>query len=152
MNFTYSLVDIADRIVEILEDNKLDLDLEEVYFGNQNLVPRTPAIMVDPNEIVRTLRQTGHVTENIMEIEMMYFYASNKGNEVNTREALLGAEAVADLLNSHPKLTTTDGNDLVINGYVTRISSGFVTRRNTIYTAARLLWNGQSRTRLLKEA
>ena len=145
MPHTDQLVTIVDYVKAKMETNAVALGLVDVYYGDQNLIPQTPAVAVEGLAKVRNLREgtTSHRTFNTFRVLLMVYLSRLDNNETTQRDVELKAEAIEALLHDD---VTMGGN--VIHGFVTDIEPGRAMRSNVLLRAARMVWQGQTLTRL----
>lgn len=149
MPLTDSLEEVSGAIKSILDTNANALGLEDVFYGEEELIPRTPAASVDPNEKVRDLRETGYTVINTFSVFIVVYHAKLQGSGVTRKETLALAEAVETLINADPTLNLGKvGEDRIVNGMCTSVQEGYAQRGKTIMKASRITWEGFSKTRL----
>jgi len=114
-----------------------------VYYGDEEKIPRTPAITVAGIAKTRELAGTGHQTLNSFEVVMTIFHAKYGSVQVNRQECDKFAEEVEEFLHSDRRL----GGEL-IHSFVSRVEPGYVARGEQILAGTRITWQGLSKTRL----
>lgn len=124
----------------------------DVFYGDQNKIPRTPAICVEPGEKARswpplpTLR-----SENDLEVHFLVYYAAVTGSEeLKFTADLLGEKLEEYIHANHLTLADADGNPLVIHGNVVNVTPRYVRRNgnNTLFHASHLTWRAITKTQL----
>lgn len=145
MPHTQSIVTITDYIVDKLKDNYEDLGLnqrDDVYYGDQDKLPRSPAICIDTGRKQRQLAgvAVARRTENTFLIYIIVYHGEVRNSQVNRRDADVLAEQVETLLHQDPTF-----GGLVIHGFVKEIVSGYSRKANSTYRSARLAWEGQTK-------
>lgn len=143
---TDSLSEVVQSLVNLLAAN-VTLGLKDVYYGDENLIPRTPAVSVDADSKTRELYSTSQGVMNTFTVIITIYHAQFGKVGVTRRECDQKAEAVEDVL--HANRTLNDGSgDKLVHSYVRAHEPGYATRGNTVMIASRLTWEGKSRTRL----
>ena len=131
MNPVY-LYQVADAVKDLLEANKIPLGLEEVYFGDQNRIPRHPTVCIEPtsqrNEIAGVatpmrLMRTHTVTA-------ILYHSKFVDTQTQRRDCDAMAAAIEELIHANVTL-----GGLVIHAYVSGIDSGY-SRKDGIIRAA----------------
>jgi hypothetical protein len=122
---------------------------QDVFYGDQDRIPRTPAICVEPNDKSRTLAGVPNMTENIFEIYLMIYHNKVQSNETTRLEVDQLAYAVELFLHQDLQLTNGDAADpYMIHGFVRSNESGYTYKAGTLYRTARLTWYGKNKTSL----
>lgn len=137
---TDSLEEIVTHIVDFLE-NKTELGLQDVYYGDQTVIPRTPCLAVEGVEKVRELKGIPFQTENTFQVSLLLYHAKVQSNEMTRKQCDAHAHEVEAALHED---VTFEG--LVIWGFVRRIESGYATRGGNLMYASRLTWEGLTKT------
>lgn len=143
MALTDSLVDIGDALHSYLEQGKITLDMRDIWYDITGLVPRTPAILIEPDNKIRELVATGHQTLNTFTVGVVIVHSRMADSSITNKECLTKAESVEAYLHQN---RTLDG--LLIHSYVTNIEQGTVTQQKVLLRATRLTWQGISKTRI----
>jgi hypothetical protein len=143
MPLTESNVVINQYLTGLLETNKVALTLSDVYYGDQQKIPRTPTACVEPGEKRRELNGMPRRTEVIFENYILIYYNKVGTFEENRVADDLLAEAIETLVH-----TDAEMGGLTIDSMVTRIESGFQLKSNTLFRAARLTVEARSQVQL----
>ena len=133
---------ISQAIVDLLKDTR-SLQVHDIFYGDQNAIPRVPTITVEPAEKRRRYNQTGLQTNVDLEVAIMVYHARITDLQVSQKELDERTEAIEDALHAN---TTLDG--LVINGLVESIVPGFVTRGREVFIGSRLTWTAVVKERI----
>jgi len=141
---TDSYVTISQYIKDLLANNTT-LGLQDVWYGDQQLVPRVPAAAVEPGTLRRSLGgvSPGGVTENYIAVYVMVYHAGIKDTQTTKKECDEHAEKIITAL--HADLTM---GGLVIHGFCTEVDPGYATRGGELFFATRIQWEGLTKTRL----
>lgn len=133
------------EVVDALKNQVIAFGYPEndVFIGDENLIPRTPAAAVIANSRTRELVETGHVTMNTFTVDVMLYHAELGAFNLNRFKSIQHAEA----LETHLHQDMTLGG-LLFNSYCTAIEPGFSTREKQILVSTRIGWYGRSKTRI----
>lgn len=150
-SMTDSLDAVTQYVVDKLRANAAVLksssnvvvDAADIYFGDQDKMPRTPSICVDPGNRRRDLQGVSFRTDNNFTIYILVYHSKVQDNELTRKEAQQISEAVETLLHLDPQL-----GGLVIHSYCSLNESGYVYRQNTMYRTNRVTFEPYSKTRL----
>lgn len=141
-DLTHSLVAVIDAVKEKLENDDT-LVVEDVFYGDQNLIPNVPAIALEGRTFTEEPGDSGMLTSTTFEVMVLVYHSSIEGAEKTRRDADLYAEQVASILNVGRQL---DG--LLIHSWVSTIEYGYALRNDTMMRAARITYLGVSRGRI----
>lgn len=116
---------------------------EDVTYGDQEKIPRTPFICVESGPKIRELSGIGGKgrTDNRFTVFIMCYISEVRSVQLNREEADTLAEQVELLLHED---VTLGGK--VIHGFVTGIEPGFSTRSGKLMRVARITWQGLTKT------
>jgi len=113
---------LAQALADIIELNKADLQLDDVLYGNHNMIPHASAAIVMPMGKVRTLAggsAPGGRTQNDLRVTISLLW-SKVGDETTERKA---CDARATALEAILHQDTTVGG-LIIHGFVNQVERG----------------------------
>lgn len=147
---------IANRQVALLtslidDTNFSTPAITGVMYGDQDKIPSSPFVCVEPSDKVREWPPTPtDMTEIVLETYIYIYHANLVGGNQQTRlECDQVAEAVEEYFNvNHRQLRNAAGDDLVIYGYVVRNESGQTPKQGKMIRTSRLTWRGRSKLRL----
>lgn len=134
---------VATKLLDLLEENKVSLGLLDVWYGDQDKLPRQPAACVEAGSKSRDLNGVPRRTQVIMEVFVIVYHERVSDAEENQRKSELLSEAVEDLLHQDSAL---DG--LVIHSMVTSNEPGYVVRGGAQVKASRLTFQCTSQKML----
>lgn len=143
MALTDSIVVVAETMEQYISDNNGPFGFKKIWYGEDNLIPETPALNIVPVIKRRELSGTGNTTDNTIELNMMVFHSRLDKPTVTRKECDELAEQLEALLHENKHLEGT-----VIYGYVRELEPGVATRNNVMMRATRLLWTSLSKTRI----
>lgn len=143
---------IAERWFQILTINKAALGLEDVWFGDQQMVPRTPTLCVEPGLKRRTLFAAQNRTENEIDTYFLIYHSPISEMQDARRETMRVAEAVEHFLHlNHLRLFAANGTtQLTVHGYCTDMDPGYSRKQNTTYNAVQMTWRNLTKTWLMQ--
>lgn len=131
-------VEVIERQIELLETG--DLGLQDVYYGDQQKIPRTPCATVEAGTQNNLLAGAPFRVEHDITTYIVLYIAKVTSNQVSKREADLLSAAVTKRLHEDKTM-----GGLVVYGLVTRIEPGFA-QRGELMQAVRITWTGLSKT------
>lgn len=137
---------LAEFMQNLLKTNKTSLGLQEVYYGQQSMIPVSPVVVVTPGEKTRDLAGVsapGGRTDNWLTVYVDVL-SSKVGSEEEIRKYLDElADSVEEFLHQD---TTMEG--YVIHGFVISWDPGITFIANSQFRTVRLTWRGRSKTYL----
>jgi hypothetical protein len=140
---TDSLLACAQYVLSQLKDNKAELGLEGVFYGDQTKIPHVPTACVEPSDKVRDQQGEPRLMVNTMEV-IILLYLMRIGDVQSTRiEVDKVAEDVEAQLHKDAQM-----GGLAYRSYVSRFESGYTQRGNSLFRSARLTFHIESKTRL----
>jgi len=137
---------VCQAIYDLLIANSVALGIEDVWLGDQALLPHTPAACVVPGPLTRELTGMPNRTDNNMTAYVMIYHSILQNQEVTEMEAIQVSEAVMSLLHQDLSLGGT-----VIHGYVRTIEPGYSNKARSWYRSSRVTWTGLTKT-IMSEA
>ena len=140
-----SLLQYGRALFTLLEANRVTLGLEEVYFGDQVKIPKTPTLVVEPDTKRRELAGVPRRVENTLRAWVIIYYSRVENTETSAVGALEVAERVETFLHRREH---QDLNGLVIHMYCTETEPGYRTKDNSRFRAVRLSVEGITKTML----
>lgn len=133
----------ANYLKTMIETNKGTLGVVDVYYGDQNKIPRTPTTCVDTGEKQRQLNGAPRRTENNITIYVVVYHYKVGSSEENQLGADNLAEAHETLIHADPQMGSN-----AIHSLVTSIEAGFAQRGRDTYRASRLTVEIRSQSQL----
>jgi hypothetical protein len=141
---------VATFIADLLSANKASLPtpVQDVWYGDQQLLPHTPAICVAPGMKTREFQGASLRTLNVFETLVWVYFCKLQ----DVQENLHGCTAVMDAVDY--MVQTNNGSDNTLGGIVTSVicmqsEPGIATKQGALMMAARLAFRSQSKTMLL---
>lgn len=145
MPLVTKLSDACDALVDLFSANIEDLAIGDggIFYGDQERIPTSPAICVEPNEKRSSLYGGGRMTEVTLSVYVLVYHSEVRSLQDNRRDADKLAEDVTDLLNAD---ATFSGR--ATHCYVTSVQSGYSTKTNTTMRSSRIVFELTSQERL----
>lgn len=130
--------EITQALKDLLEDNKLQLGLEHIEYGDPQLIPKYPSATVSTATKRRDIQNTGHFLVTY-EDDIVVQYGKVQSQEVNRQQMENHTENVETVLHGDYTL-----GGRLIDSYVVRIDFGVLANRREkqMIHAARLRWAG----------
>ena len=120
----------------------------DVYYGDQNIIPRTPTVCVEPDNKQRRLAGVPNMTENDFTIFILVYINKVQELQVSRKQADNLAYDIEQYIHQDLELKNGGSTPNLIHGYVISSESGFVFKQGTLYRSARLTYHGLSKTSL----
>jgi hypothetical protein len=117
--------------------------IQDVFYGDQTLLSKTPAICVVPGVKHREFHGASLQTMNTFETLVYVYYCKLQDVQLNTHGCVALADAIEKQVHSD---ITLGGN--VISILCEQNEPGIATKNGDLMMAARLQFHSQSRTRL----
>jgi hypothetical protein len=131
------LTNFCNYTFDSLVENKEALGLADVFYDDQNQIPRTPTACVVPDEKSRELAGVPRLSQNTFGLYVLLYTSKIGDVQDNARDALAFAEQVEFFLHSDPTL-----GGLVVHSFCTRTEPGYRTRDKTTFRACRIKFEG----------
>lgn len=143
MPHTQSLETVTQAFVDLLNLNKVTLGLTDVWYGDQEMIPRTPAAAVESGQKTRELSGAPDVTTNRFTVFILVYMAKIQDVQTTRKAADQLAESIEALVHQDNTL-----GGLVIFGMCTSVEPGYAIRGGTLMRAARITWEGFTKLRM----
>lgn len=143
MGLTDSLVTYAQYLYNLLNDNKDELGLELVFYGDQTKLGATPAVCVDPNLKTREISGAPRRTAVELSAFIIVYHSKVQDNQTTRVETDKYSETVESFIHQNAQM-----GGLVIHSLVSRMESGYLTRSNVQYRTTRLTVDATSQIQL----
>lgn len=149
---TDSSLVIANRMYDLAHANKASLGLSSVWFGDQELIPDTPSLCVEPGTIRRDLQGLPDRTLNAIETYLLLYHSDVSGSQQKARrDCILVAENIQRYFHkNHLRLFDASGNLITIHGFCVEADPGFSFKvaNRTLYNGVRMVWRWTTKTGL----
>ena len=140
---TGSLVAVGTALKELVKSWQSELGIIDVFYGDQVLIPRTPAVCIEPTQKQREYAGVPYATQNTLEVALLIYFCVLG----NSQEARMDCDALAEKIEAKLHLDKQLGG-LVIQGHCTQIESGYAQKNNVVIVTSRILWQGLSKTQI----
>lgn len=146
MSLTDSIVTYTGAIKSLIEANNVVLGFQGIYYGDQQNIPKSPSLAVEPGTKVREIAGASRAV-TVTLTSYVLIYHSRIEDTQNTRfETDLFAESVERLIHTSPTLS-----GIVVHCFVSSYESGYTYRNGTTWRSARLTVEGLTRVNLPME-
>jgi hypothetical protein len=139
---------IANACFDKVQANEANLGIAVTYYGDQDMLPVTPAVCIEPSDKVRTLAGAPNMTENVFEVFILVYHSKVQDMQVTRREVDALAYQIEKLFHLDLQLKNGGPDPRVIHGFIREVESGYALKGTTLYRAARLTYFGKNKTSL----
>ena len=142
MPLTQKNSEVAQALVDLLQDDWQTIGTEkksDIYYGDQLLYPRFPSVAVEASPQEREIQQTGLQQRIRFTMGIIVVSGGLKGMSERRKDADELAERVVDQIHTDRTLGA-----IVINGIITSIEPGFITRGGALLVTHLVTWEGLS--------
>lgn len=119
------------------------LNPDLIFYGDQTRLPGYPAVCVQADTKDRTYSGSFRRTENTFTVHILVYHGEIRSVEENLEEAETLAESIESLIHADATL-----GGLVIDIFVSQLTSGRAVRSGTPVRASRLTCTAKSKTAL----
>jgi hypothetical protein len=139
---------IAQRLQVLLDAAKVTLGIADVWFGDQTLLPHTPALCIEPGRKQRLLKGIPDLTQNSIDTSLLLYHSAISETQANRVQAIQTAEAVERFLHiNHFNLQNAAGDQIVVYGFITDMDPGYAYKNTgTLYSAVQMTWSALTKT------
>lgn len=138
MTYTDSIPVLNKFLVNKFEAKKADLGIADVYYGDQERIPRTPAVCFEPGEKDRELNGAPRRTKVDITLYCLVYHNPVKAVSSIREEDDLLAEAIETEIHADRQFLDETGDPQVIDSMVTSIESGYQQKANSLFRVSRL--------------
>lgn len=145
MPLVTKLSEVCDKLVLVLEGEAENLGIAEggIFYGDQERLPVSPAVCVEPYTKKAEVYGAGRMTEVNFLVYILVYHSEIRDLSTNRRDADRLAEAIADLLNS-----VANFYEMAIHCFVSESQSGYSQKQNTTLRSTRITFEVKSQERL----
>lgn len=148
MTLTDSYVAFAKDVQTRLEAAKVTLGIEQIFYGDQERIPVTPAVCIEPGDKKRTLNGLPRRTEVQMTVYLLvYHYQLDSPQTIRENNDEL-AESIETFLHQDAQFRDGSSVPTVVDSMVTSIESGYQPKRNSLFRASRITLEARSQMQL----
>jgi len=130
---TTLVTDIAQHLQDMIEENKDNLRVKAVYYGDQDKIAFTPTVCVESGGKTRELNGAPRRTMVNMENYILVYVGAVMSSQTNRLDDDTVAEAIEALVHTDAQM---EGR--VIDSMVTAVEFGYLQRNNSLFRTARL--------------
>jgi hypothetical protein len=132
---------VATAILTAVQNAPVDLGIQDAFYGDQTILPKTPAVCVAPGNKTRDWSGASLRTENIFETYVFVYFSKIQDVQLNTHGAQTLADAVEDWVMQDIKL-----GGIVIWTLCTQNEPGQITKQGSLMVGNRLTFQSMSKT------
>lgn len=143
MALTDKISVFSGKIFDLIEANKITLGFQDVFYGDQERIPRHPAVCVESGDKAQELNGAPRRTAVTLECILLVYHSKVQQTQTSRRELELLNEAVELLIHQNRTM-----DDTVIHCMVTQIEPGYMSKNGTMMRASRITIVGNSQVML----
>lgn len=136
MALTDSIYVVGTAVYTLLDSRKVDLGLQDVWYGDQDKTPRTPCVAVETGPKIRTLNGAPRRTQVDMDVYLLVYHEMIRDTQENQRASEQLSEAIEAVLHEDPTL-----GGILIHSMVTLNEPGYATRGGALIRASRMTFS-----------
>lgn len=143
---------IAERIISLLETNRVALGLKAIHYGDLSIIGTVPAVCVEPARTLTEYNETGLKVLNSFDVGVIVYHTGRGGVEGSQRDADIVTREIRDVLNSDARPALQGGTTfagLLMDGLVSQIEYGYRILLDESMRANRIIFTGRSKTELV---
>jgi hypothetical protein len=140
---TRNTTDILQYWVAQLDAAKASLGIQDVWLGDQKLLPHTPSVCVVQGDTERTLVGAPRRVDAVYTTTFIVYHSKLQDKQLTEVETISLADRITAWIDADAY-----ASGLVVHGMVTRIEPGYIRRQNTWYQVTRVTWQGNARINL----
>lgn len=151
---TDSALTLSQRMFDILTANAAALGLNaggevNVWYGDQDSIPRTPAVCVEPGTKRRTLAGVPDMTELNLDVHLLVYHNAIAEQQASRKFCIQIAEGIEQFLHiNHLNMVNSLGEQIIVHGLVTEFDPGYVYKQGTLNHSVHMIWTALSKTSL----
>jgi len=140
--------ELLDYVHDYIDSRKGELGIAYVAYGEEDLLPEYPAVIVTAEPVNRDLHGT-HTFGITLELSIWVLHANlDVSRRQRTREDLLLVTGIRNLLHGNLRLYDPDTNEPnVIHAYVSAEVPGTVVRKSDAIVATRMSYTATTQAR-----
>lgn len=144
--YTDSLLVISQYVHQKLYDAREALGLEEVLYGDQELVGKVPTVCIWGDDKERVLEGAMLRSVNQFTCIVMIYHGPYQDSQETEKECLLFAENIEAFLHTDRICDQGPQGSLVYHSICQRVEPGQIVRSGTLMRATRITWQAFSKT------
>lgn len=138
MTLVDNIVTFSKNVQALLETNKAILGLSDVYYADQNRIPRTPTACVEPSTKTRDLEGLPRRAQTVMQCVVLVYHNPISSSQVAAPELDDLTEHIETVLHLDARMGGT-----VTDSMVRTIEYGYASRNNTLFRTSRIVFEAQ---------
>ena len=143
---TDSLVEVAEAIGAILEANKTTWGVKDIYYGDQDRIPRNPAICIETGEKTRELNGAPRRTLVTLPVYLLVYHNALTAGAAGQRKA---NDTLAELIETElHKAENRDLGGIVIHTMCTALEPGYQRKRDALWQTTQITVTATSQVQL----
>lgn len=143
-----SYVQLAKDVQLRMEANMVTLGLQDVFYGDQSRIPRTPAVCIEPGGKERVLNGMPRRTDVTLTVYLLVYHYQLTGPEAVRENNDNLAEDIEAVLHLDAQFRDVGGAPTVVDSMVRNIESGVQAKTNSLFRASRLTFEARSQIQL----
>lgn len=120
----------------------------DVFYGDQDRIPHTPSVCVEPNAMQRNLEGAPNMTMNEFEVFILVYHNAVQELQKARKEVDQVAYDISKLIHQDLQLKNGGATPNVIHGFIRAQESGYTFKQNTLFRSARLTYYCKNKTSL----
>lgn len=146
VDLTDDIVLVAKALQKIIEDNKRALGIKDVFYGDQDRIPRSPGLCVETGETNRELNGAPRRVLVKMTVYLLVYHNALKAGAAGQREE---NDALAKAVQTEiHKNENKDLGGLIIHGYCTNAEMGYLQKQDSLWQVTRITHESTSQVLL----
>jgi hypothetical protein len=144
VDLTDSLVVVAGAVSDILVGVQGTLGIQDIWYGDQDRIPRSPAVCIETGEKTRELNGAPRRTLVSLPIYLLVYHNALEAgaNDQRLKNDTL-AEAIETELHNHEDL-----GGLVVHSYCTALEPGYQRKRDALWQVTNITFVATSQVML----
>lgn len=134
---------IAEKVYDLLTEQKDAMEIADIWFGEQSKIPRTPAVCVIPDGKRREPAGPPRRSKNTFRIHLDVYFFKVQAVEQNDRALVTLTDNIETVL--HADMTL---GGLVFGSMVQGVDSGTLNKDRTLFRGTRIVFEAESLTLL----
>jgi hypothetical protein len=139
------VTDISRALVDLLKVEQADLGLQDVWYGDQAKIPRSPAICVESATKSRSVVGAPRRTQVIFQCFLIVYHARVDDVQIVREEVDMFAEDIEAVIHRSENVTL---GGLVTHGMITSSEFGYANKGGTLWQGVRMTYEAQSTVNL----
>ena len=151
---TYKGAEVSKYIRRLLELHKVEFDIKALFYGDQDQIPASPTVCVEPAQTEREWSGAPYQTDNEIDIAILVYMTGLEDNTTIQEKCDKLTDDIADFINKEALSEMFDGNQLngmLTSGHCRRHEYGYRMLGDKKMRANRLIFRGYSKTKLVED-